>query len=157
MSEERTYPLTQEGLDKLREELDELLNVKRPELAERLRRAIAQGDLSENADYADAKEQQSFIEGRILTLQEMINGAVIIDTSASSDGEIALGSQVTLVDDEQVELSYQLVGAAEANPREGRISNESPLGKALLGSKAGDEVRVAAPAGDIVYKILAVE
>ena len=156
MPDERTYPVTEEGLEKLREELDDLLNVKRPEIAERLRRAIAQGDLSENADYTDAKEQQAFVEGRILSLQEMVNGAVIIETNGQADGNIALGSQVTLLDDEGVELTYRLVGAAEASPREGRISNESPLGQALMGNKAGDEVRVAAPEGDIVYKVLTV-
>jgi transcription elongation factor GreA len=156
MSDERTYPMTEEGLQNLREELDHLVKVKKPEIAERLRLAIAQGDLSENADYADAKEQQAFLEGRILYVEEMIRGAVIIQ-DGSSDGTVALGNQATVVDDEGDEQTYTLVGAAEANPREGRISNESPLGKALLGGKAGDEVRVAAPGGDIIYKILAVE
>lgn len=156
MSDERTYPITEDGLAKLREELEYLRTVKRPEIAERLRRAIAQGDLSENADYVDAKEQQAFLEGRVLLLEEMVSGAVIIEANGSTDGRVALGSQVTILDDEGSEQTYTLVGAAEVNPREGRISNESPLGKALLGKKAGDEVRVAAPGGDVVYRILAV-
>ena len=157
MSDDRTYPVTQDGLAKLREELEHLRNVKRPEIAERLRRAIAQGDLSENAEYADAKEQQAFVEGRILHLEELVNGAVVIDGNGSADGRVALGSRVTISADGSGEQTYTLVGAAEANPREGRISNESPLGKALLGSQVGDEVRVAAPEGDIVYQVLAVE
>ena len=154
MSDERTYPMTEEGLSKLKEELNYLLTVRKPQIADILRRAIAQGDLSENADYIDGKEQQAFAEGRILQVQEMINGAVIIEANGSADGRVALGSQVTVQDDEGSELTFALVGAAEASPRNGKISNESPLGKALLGGQAGDEVRVATPGGDIVYKIL---
>lgn len=157
MSQDRTYPVTAEGLDKLREELDHLLTVKKPEIADRLRRAIAQGDLSENADYADAKEQQAFVEGRVLQLQEMIAGAVIIEEDGSADGVVALGKEVTVSDDEGVEATYMLVGPLEANPREGRISNESPLGKALVGRSVGDEVEVEAPSGSIAYKVLKIE
>lgn len=156
MPDERTYPMTEGGLSKLKEELDHLLTVRKPQIAEQLRRAIAQGDLSENADYIDGKEQQAFVEGRILQLQEMISGAVIIEANGSADGRVVLGSQVTVRDDEGSELTYTLVGAAEASPRDGKISNESPLGKALLGGEAGDEVRVDTPEGDIVYKILGV-
>ena len=148
MSDERTYPMTEEGLSKLKEELDYLLTVRKPQIAEILRRAIAQGDLSENADFIDGKEQQAFAEGRILKVQE------IIEANGSTDGRVTLGSQVTVQDDEGSELTFALVGAAEASPRNGKISNESPLGKALLGGQAGDEVRVATPGGDIVYKIL---
>ena len=156
MSQERTYPMTAEGLENLRAELQHMQTVKRPEIADRLRRAIAQGDLSENAEYHDAKEQQAFVEGRMLALKEMIAGAVVIESEASPDGKVVLGSRVTVADDDGQQQTYALVGPAEANPREGRISNESPLGKALLGAHAGDEVRVAAPEGDIVYKIVTV-
>lgn len=155
MTDQRTYPMTEEGLQKLQTELDHLVNVKKPEIADRLRRAIAQGDLSENADYADAKEQQAFLEGRIRYLEEMVSGAVIIE-NGSTDGTVVLGSRVTITEGEGDALTYTLVGAAEANPREGRISNESPLGKALLGGRQGDQVRVAAPEGDIIYKIVSV-
>jgi transcription elongation factor GreA len=151
-----TYPMTREGLERLREELDYLVNEERPALAKRLRAAIQQGDLSENADYHDAKEQQGFLEARIRQLEEMLKGAVIIEETGPSD-TVQLGSRVTVVEGSGPPETFAIVGQAEASPREGRISNESPLGKALLGHKVGDQVRVAAPDGDLIFEVSAIE
>ncbi len=148
--------LTKEGQEELRAELDELLNVKRPELAARLHAAIKQGDLSENADYIAAKESQGFLEGRIQELESKLRNAVIIEErEGRGDDHVRLGSHVTVVeegyDDEE---TYHVVGATEANPAKGKISNESPLGRALLGREVGDTVAVRAPAGEINFKIV---
>lgn len=150
--EERTF-LTREGLKKLGEELEHLRTVRRAEVAERLHNAQDDGELIENAEYEDAKNEQAFVEGRILQLETMLSNAAIIE-SGGPDGVVALGTTVTVKEaDSRRSEEYKLVGAAEANPREGRISNESPLGRALLGRKVGDEVKVQAPAGAIKYKI----
>lgn len=149
---EKTY-LTSEGAEELRRELDELLNVRRPALARKLKEAVAEGDLKENADYHDAKEQQAFLEGRIQYVENILRSAVIISNNGASD-EVRLGSTVTIVEDGSNEIeTYIIVGAAEANPREGKISHESPIGAALLGHKRGDSVRAKTPAGEIVFKI----
>lgn len=149
---ERVY-LTPEGAEDLKRELDELLTVKRPELARKLKEAVAEGDLKENADYHDAKEQQAFLEGRIQYLENIIRSAQIIENNGPSD-YVRLGSEVTIVeegsDEEEV---YLIVGAAEANPREGKISHESPIGAALLDHKKGDKVRVKTPGGEMVFRI----
>ncbi len=158
MHETNPVYMTEEGLQQLQEELDELINVRRPALAERLHFAIKQGDLSENADYIQAKEEQGFLEGRILELQEMLRNAQIIRKSAVSSGLVELGSHVTVREEGTDEREvYHLVGPTEANPARGKISYVSPLGKALLGHKVGDEVAVSAPAGEIRFEILAVE
>ena len=150
--------LTAEGARKLQEELDLLRNVKRQELAERLRFAIKQGDLSENADYAAAKEEQSFLEGRILELERMLRDIVILDETATKQGVARLGSRVTVVEQGFPDReTFQLVGRAEADPAQGKISNESPLGQKLIGKRVGDAVRVAAPGGKTIFKIVAVE
>jgi transcription elongation factor GreA len=150
--------LTAEGERKLRDELDNLKNVKRLELAERLRFAIKQGDLSENADYHAAKEEQSFLEGRILELERTLRDIVILDESNSVAGIIRLGSRVTVVEQGYPDNElFQLVGKAEADPAKGKISNESPLGQELLGKKVGETVKVAAPGGQTVFKIVKVE
>ncbi len=150
--------LTAEGAQKLRDELAFLRDVKRPELAERLRAAIQQGDLSENADYTAAKEEQGFLEGRILALERMLAEVVIVDESATTLGEVRIGSRVTVVeegfDDKE---TFQIVGAAEANPMEGKISNVSPLGQGLIGKKVGAKVRVNTPGGATVFKIVKIE
>ncbi len=149
---ETTY-LTAEGAAELKRELDELLNIKRPALAKKLKEAVAEGDLKENADYHDAKEQQAFLEGRIQYLENVLRSAVIISNDGSGD-EVRIGSAVTIVEDGSDETeTYIIVGAAEANPREGKISHESPIGSALLGHKRGDSVRAKTPAGDIIFKI----
>ncbi len=149
---EPTY-LTPEGAEELRRELDNLINVRRPDLARKLAEAVAQGDLKENADYHDAKEQQAFTEGRIQYLENILRSAVIIQSDGKTD-VVQIGSQVTIreegSDDDEV---YNIVGAAEANPAEGKISNQSPIGAALLGRKKGDKVRVKTPNGEIVFKV----
>jgi transcription elongation factor GreA len=145
--------LTPEGAEDLRRELDELLNVRRPALAQKLKEAVAEGDLKENADYHDAKEQQAFLEGRIQYVENVLRSAAIIENSGSTD-EVRMGSVVTIIEDGMdEEEAYSIVGAAEANPREGKISHESPIGSALLGHKKGDKVRVKTPNGEVVFKI----
>ncbi len=145
--------LTPDGRDDLQRELDDLLHVRRPALAKKLKEAVAEGDLKENADYHDAKEQQAFIEGRILHLENILRSATIIQNHGSTD-EVVVGSEVTIVEDgSSDEETYMIDGAAEANPREGKISQRSPIGAALLGHKKGEKVRVQTPAGEVVFKI----
>jgi transcription elongation factor GreA len=145
--------LTPEGAEELRRELDKLVNERRPELARKLKEAVAQGDLKENADYHDAKEQQAFVEGRIKYLENVLRSAVIIHRSGNSD-VVSVGSTVTIVEDGvDDEETYIIVGAAEANPGEGKISNESPIGAALLGHIKGDQVSVKTPSGEVIFKI----
>ncbi|MBZ0310220.1 MAG: transcription elongation factor GreA [Anaerolineae bacterium] len=150
--------LTREGKQKLEIELKELTEVRRPALAAQLKEAIAQGDLRENADYHDAKEQQAFLEGRIREIESTLKLAVLIDEENNSKGRVVIGSAVTVVEDgEDTQETYRIVGAAEANPAQGRISNESPLGQALLSRKKGDRVRVHTPNGQTVFKIMDVK
>ncbi|MFN2270523.1 MAG: transcription elongation factor GreA [Anaerolineae bacterium] len=145
--------LTAEGVQDLRQELEHLINVKRPALAKRLRHAIQQGDLSENADYSAAKEEQGFLEGRIQQIEAMLLRAKIIEENGPTD-KVSLGSRVTVVEDGlDEEEVFQIVGPAEARPAEGKISYESPLGQTLLGRKVGNHVTVEAPGGEIVFKI----
>jgi transcription elongation factor GreA len=147
MAEERF--LTAQGAADLRKELDELINVKRPALAAQLKDAIGQGDLSENADYHDAKEQQAFLEGRILYLEDLLHSATIIDEDDIGDlTEVQPGTTVTIQMKGEPPETYQIVGAAEADPPNGKISNESPMGAALLGRRKGDVVRVQTPGGE---------
>jgi transcription elongation factor GreA len=153
----KTY-LTAEGAQKLRDELAFLRDVRRPELADRLRDAIQQGDLSENADYTAAKEEQGFLEGRIQQLERMLVEVVILDESGGKPGEVSMGSKVTVREEGFSETeTFQLVGAAEADPMKGKISNVSPLGQALLGKKSGSTVKINAPGGTTTFKILKVE
>lgn len=152
---EATY-LTAEGAAELQQELDKLVNVRRAELAQKLKEAVAEGDLKENANYHDAKEQQAFVEGRIQYLENLLRSATIIVNDGKSD-TVALGASVTIreegVDEDE---TYMIVGAAEANPREGRISHESPIGAALLGKKKGSKVKVETPEGRVTFKIIKV-
>ncbi len=145
--------LTPEGREELREELDELVKVRRPALAERLRKAIAQGDLSENADYKAAKEEQSFLEGRIQEIEATLRNAEIIKETGNSE-EVSLGSHVTVVEEgrERAE-TFRIVGTAEADPMDGKVSHESPIGRALLGRQVGDVITVEAPGGEIAFRI----
>lgn len=150
--------LTAEGAQKLRDELAYLRDVKRPDLAERLRAAIQQGDLSENADYTAAKEEQGFLEGRIMALERMLAEVVILDESAPVAGDVRMGSRVTVVEEGfSDQETFQIVGAAEADPMGGKISNVSPLGQALMGKRVGAKVRVTTPAGPTIFKILRIE
>lgn len=153
MSEsDKTY-LTVEGKDELEKELKTLIEIRRPELAQKLKEAVAQGDLKENADYHDAKEQQAFVEGRIKYLEDILRSAQIISNDGNTD-EVAMGSTVTIrFDGEDEDETYIIVGAAEANPREGKISHESPIGKALMNRKKNDKVRANTPSGELIFKI----
>jgi transcription elongation factor GreA len=148
-----TY-LSREGLEKLRSELDEMVSVKRPEVANRIHDAKEHGDLSENAEYEDAKNEQAFVEGRIQTLEALIKNATIIDENHSTD-HVQIGSTVAVESPDGKE-AFTIVGSAEAKPAEGRISNESPVGRALLGKKKGEKVVVKVPAGDFTYKIVGI-
>ena len=153
MNTKPTY-LSKDGLDKLRTELEEMTSVKRPEVAQRIHDAKEHGDLSENAEYEDAKNEQAFVEGRIQTLQALIKNATIIDENHSTD-HVQIGSTVKVESDDGAE-SFTIVGSTEARPTEGRISNESPVGRALLGKKKGEKVLVKVPAGDFTYKIVSI-
>ncbi len=151
-----TY-LTREGYDKLQEELEYLRTVKRREVAERLHEAMEGGELIEDAEYEAAKNEQAFVEGRIHELETILANARIIDPSLSRSEIVQVGAKVTIQEGSNEPETYTIVGPAEANPREGRISNESPLGRALLDHRIGDEVRVDAPDGPFTVKILKVE
>lgn len=153
--DERPVLLTKEGLRQLEEELDQLVRVRRGEVAERIRQSRDFGDITENAEYAEAKNEQSLVEGRIQTLEGMIRNAVVIEDEPREKGVVGVGAKVTVGTDEGEE-TYDIVGPAEADPRIGRISNESPLGRALLGHRAGEEVEWTSPSGTSRVKILAV-
>jgi len=147
--------LTEEGLKKLRDELKVLKEDRRKEVIERIQEAVSHGDLSENADYAQAKEEQSFIEGRIVEIEEMIKHAEIIAHSQNSS-IVSIGSTVTVMVNGK-ETKYTIVGANEANPAAGKISNESLVGKSLIGAKKGDVVPVMTPMGKTEYTIVNIE
>ncbi|MBE3574154.1 MAG: transcription elongation factor GreA [Firmicutes bacterium] len=151
---EKEIILTQEGLQKLEQELEELKTVRRREVAERIKQALEFGDISENSEYDDAKNEQAFIEGRILTLEKMLRNARVMDSSDVSKDKVTLGSRVKIRDLGNSEvLEFTLVSSAEANLAEQKISNESPVGQALLGHHVGDVVQVSVPDGKIEYKI----
>jgi len=147
--------LTREGYQKLQEELDYLRTQKRQEVAERLHEAMEGGELIEDAEYEAAKNEQAFVEGRIQELEILLANARVIQEAASPD-VVQVGSRVTIQDGESEPEVYTIVGPAEANPRNGRISNESPLGRALMEHRAGDTVRVDAPGGSFVVRVLKV-
>jgi len=146
--------LSKEGLEQIRRELDELVNVRRAEIAARIHEAKEHGDITENAEYEDAKNEQAFVEGRIQTLQALIKNATIIDANHSTD-HVQIGSTVAVESDDGKE-TFTIVGSAEAKPAEGKISNESPVGRSLLGRKKGEKVVVKVPAGDFTYKITSI-
>lgn len=154
---EEAFYVTEEGLKKLKEELSFLTQTKREEIAEKLEIAIAQGDLKENADYHAAKEEQGFVEGRIRDLEDAIRRAQIISEDLPND-IVRVGSKVTVVeegyDDEE---TYSIVGPHEANPSNGRISNQSPIGRALIGAKVGQVVTAETPGGQMQFRIEAIE
>jgi transcription elongation factor GreA len=148
--------LTQEGLEKLKTEYEDLVNVRRKDVVDRISKAREQGDLSENGAYHAAKEEQAFIEGRIEELEGILKNALVEVSTGTSDGTVKIGCMVK-VKIEGTEEEFSIVGAPEANPMEKRISHESPLGSALLGKKIGDIVEVDAPVGKIRYEILGVK
>lgn len=152
---EKEVILTQDGLKKLEEELEHLKSVKRREVAERIKIAIGYGDISENSEYEDAKNEQAFIEGRVITLEKMLRNARIINDEDIDTDAVSIGAKVTLEDVEFGDaVEYTIVGTAESDPSENKISNESPVGKAILGKKKGAIVDVNVPAGIIQYKII---
>lgn len=150
--------LTAEGLRKLEEDLDHLRRVKRVEVANRIHAALDEGgELRENAEYEAAKNEQAFVEGRILQLETMLSEAIIIQEKGPK-GVVRLGSTVEISDEDSGDKEkYQIVGAVEADPKHGRISNESPFGRALLGKKKGDRVKVTTPEGEFYVEVLSVQ
>jgi len=152
---EKEVILTPEGLAKLEQELEDLKTVKRKEVAARIKEAISFGDISENSEYEEAKNEQAFIEGRILTLEKMLRNARIITNADVDTGVVSVGSKVRLKDLEFGDIvDYTIVGSAESDPMNNKISNESPVGQALLGKAKGSVVDVHVPAGVIQYEIL---
>ena len=150
--------LTYDGLKKYEEELQELKVVRRRDVAEKIKEARGQGDLSENAEYDSAKEEQAEVEARIVVLEKMLRNAEVIDEEDLDKNTIRVGNKVEVLDKEFNEkVIYTIVGSAEADPLKGRISNESPLGKVLIGRAAGDTVKVDAPVGVIEYEILVID
>src|SRR3989344_4023121 len=149
------YYLTKTRLEELQNELAELKTKKRLEVSERLKRAKEFGDLSENSEYSEAKEEQAQVEGRIIELEEIIRNATVIKKNVEKS-EVTIGSTVRATRDGK-EMVYHIVGSNETKPEEGRISNESPLGQAFLGKKVSDVAEVTAPSGKISYKIIAIE
>ena len=151
------FPMTAPGLQRLEDELRHLKSEERPAIIRAIAEARSHGDLSENAEYHAARERQSFIEGRILELEEIISGAEVIDPASLSGDQVKFGANVRLVDEEtDKEAAYQIVGVHEADIKAGRLSISSPLAKALIGKRTGDTVSVPAPGGDKAYEILEV-
>ena len=155
MSQSKKFIMTYEGVKKLEEELEYLKTVKRKEITEKIKVALGYGDLSENSEYDEAKNDQAFTEGRIIQLENMLKNAVVVDESEIPKDKVSVGSIVKVMDyefDEVVE--YTIVGSAEADPMNFKISNESPVGSALIGKKVGDVVEVAVPSGVSKFEIL---
>ncbi|MDP1709543.1 MAG: transcription elongation factor GreA [Candidatus Komeilibacteria bacterium] len=153
---DRTAYLTDEGYKKLKEEVEHLKKVRRPEIANRIKEAKELGDLSENAEYADAREEQSFTEGRIIDIEETLKNAQVIANTDSNPNQVDIGDTIKVAKDGQ-EYTYMIVGSNEASPATGKISNESPLGRAFLGKKKGEEFSVTTPKGAVKYKIVSVK
>ena len=150
--------LTKEGYEKLKQEIELLSTEKRREVAERIRVAREFGDIAENAEYDDAKNEQALLEHRIATLEERLRAARVIDKSEITSDVVSIGATVRLRDVEANKtIEYQIVGSAEANPAENKLSNESPVGKAIIGRKKGETVEVAAPRGSMKFKILEIK
>lgn len=158
MADQKEFQMTAEGKKKLEAELEEYKTTKREEVIERIKIARSFGDLSENSEYESAKDEQAFVEGHIKELENMIRHAIVIDSEKVAADEISLGKTVTFQElpDEEPE-TYTIVGEAEADPFEGKISNESPIAKGLLGRKLGEEVAISTPGGDMTVKILEVK
>ncbi len=153
---ERTY-LTAEGLAKLEAELEYLRTVRRQEVAARIQRATEIGGTVDNAEYDEAKNEQAFIEGRILTLENIINNAIIIPEKPKNSGVVQVGSTVTVLTEKNKKEKFIIVGSTETDPSKGKISNVSPIGKALLGKRVGEEAEVRIPAGKIRFKVISID
>jgi transcription elongation factor GreA len=152
MNEQNTF-LTEEGLEKLKKELNDLKNIKRREISERIQEAKELGDLSENAEYVEAKNDQAFAEGRILEVESILKHATIIKQKVKSHGTVQVGSKIK-IEDAGATKEYYIVGSNEADPAQGKISNESPIGQAFLGKKIGDVVEINVPQGTKKFKIM---
>ena len=155
MAAQTTF-LTPEGLKKLEEELEYFRTVRRQEVAQRLRAVLEEQDILENAEYEDAKNEQAFVEGRILTLEDILRNVAIIEEGGPAD-RVGIGNRVTVAEEDGEPETYHIVGSVEADPKRGRVSNQSPLGKALLGHRVGDEVIVNVPDGVICFRITAIQ
>ena len=155
MDNQQTF-LTPEGHQRLEQELTHLRTVRRQEVARRLHQALEEGDILENAELEDARNEQAFVEGRILQLESMLRNAVIIEKAGPRE-TVGLGSHVTVVEEGGPPETYHIVGSAEADPAQGLISNESPLGRALMGQKVGEKAVVNAPAGVLVFEIVGIQ
>ena len=149
--------LTADGLEKLKKELAHLKSTERDELSKRLRAAIQMGDLSENADYIQAKEEQGFLEGRFIDLENLLNNVKIIEEKDRKNEKVDIGSIVTVQESNYPEETYYLVGPKEADPNNGKISYQSPIGKSLLNHKLGDEVSIETPGGNLKLKIIKIQ
>lgn len=148
-----TEYLSPEGLEKIKKELQELKTGKRKEIAERLSESIAQGDLSENSEYFEAKEDQAFLEGKISELEQKIRDSIVVSNNSGNKGWVQIGSTILVSHDSKKE-KFKVVGAEEANPMEGKISVNSPLGKAILNKPKGATIKTVTPGGEVKYKIL---
>ena len=158
MSIEKTFPMTLQGKEKLEQELEFLKSVKRKDVVERIKVARSFGDLSENSEYDSAKEEQAFVEGRITTLENMVRNAVIIEEDHVNADKVTIGSTISFQEVPRgKEETYTIVGSAEADPFEGKISNDSPIARALMGKKVGDKVPVQTPSGEINLKITKIQ
>ena len=157
MAEEKTFTMTLEGKKKLEEELEDLKTNKRAEVIKRIKIARSFGDLSENSEYESAKDEQSFVEGRIKEIDNMLNHAEIIDNENVDADEVSVGKSVTFQEEDDDPETYQIVGAAEADQLNGKISNESPIAKGLVGHKKGEKVTVTTPGGEMTVTIIDVQ
>lgn len=157
MSESKQYVMTYEGVKKLENELEYLKTVKRKEITEKIKVALGYGDLSENSEYDEAKNEQAFTEGRIIQLENMLKNAVVVDESEISTDIVTVGSIVKVMDfDFDEEVEYSIVGSAEADPMNFKISNESPVGEGLMGKKVGDVVEIEVPGGTTKFEVLGI-
>lgn len=158
MATEKVFPMTLAGKEKLVQELEYLKTVKRKEVVERIKIARSFGDLSENSEYDSAKEEQAFVEGRITTIENMIRNAKIIEEGEIASDTVSLGRSVTFIElPDGEEETYSIVGSAEADPFEGKISNDSPIAKSLIGKKVGDQVTVQTPGGEMNVRIVSIK
>ncbi|MGX1962342.1 transcription elongation factor GreA [Levilactobacillus brevis] len=157
MAQEKMYPMTEEGKEKLEAELEDLKMVQRPKVIDRIKIARSYGDLSENSEYESAKDEQSMLETRISTVERMLQYAQIIDNDDTDKDEITVGKKVTFQEDDDEPEEYTIVGAAEADPMSGKISNDSPIAKGLLGHRVGETVTFTTPGGDMTVKVIAVD
>ncbi|QCZ48177.1 transcription elongation factor GreA [Levilactobacillus brevis] len=157
MAQEKMYPMTEEGKEKLEAELEDLKMVQRPKVIDRIKIARSYGDLSENSEYESAKDEQSMLETRISTVERMLQYAQIIDNDDTDKDKITVGKKVTFQEDDDEPEEYTIVGAAEADPMSGKISNDSPIAKGLLGHRVGETVTFPTPGGDMTVKVIAVD